>query len=155
MPALRMHVEQPLRQLGHLGDAAGDRDARHGMVADVFQHAADEIAHVDQLHLVQAVQLLHGQLGSVAGGAGDMGEAHGAGDVDAAMDGVNPGRAGIGDDDAGRAEDRDAADDAEARVERALGHPVAAGNGNLDLEIGALAGDLAHRPRRSSCAAPG
>ena len=42
-------------------------------------------------------------------------------DVDAAMDRVDPGRAGIGHDDAGGAEDRQAADDAEPAVERSLG----------------------------------
>ena len=106
--ALGMNVEQALRELGHLGDAAGDRHARHGMIAKIFQHAAYEIAHVDELYLVQAVEFLHGGLGSVAGGAGDVGEPHGAGDVDTAMDGVNPGRARVRDDDAGGAEDGDA-----------------------------------------------
>ena len=63
----------------------------------------------------QAVELLHGRLGGRAGRAGDVVEARGAGDVDAAMDRVDPGRAGIGHDDAGGAEDRQAADDAEPR----------------------------------------
>ena len=51
-----------------------------------------------------------------AGGAGDMREARGARHVDAAMDRVDPGRAGIGHDDAGRAEDRQSADNAEPPV---------------------------------------
>ncbi len=51
-----------------------------------------------------------------------------------------------GNDDARRAEDRDAAQNAEARVERALGHLLAVGHGDLDLEVGVLAGDLARSP---------
>ncbi len=98
--------------------------------------------------LVQGVQLLRGDLGGVAGGAGDMGEPHGAGDVDAAMDGVNPGRAGIGMTMPGRSEDRDAAQNAEARVERALGHRLAAGHGDLDLDVGGLAGRLGDGPQQ-------
>ena len=47
-PATRMQVEEALRQFGHLGDAAGDRDAIDGVLAQVFQHAADEVAHVNQ-----------------------------------------------------------------------------------------------------------
>ena len=46
--APRMQVEQALRELGHLAEAAGDGDARHRVRAQIFQHAADEIAHVDQ-----------------------------------------------------------------------------------------------------------
>ena len=88
-------------------------------------------------------QLLHGDLGGIAGRAGDMGKAHGARHIDAAMDGVNPGRAGIGDDDAGRAEDRYAAENAEAAVERALRHLLAVRHGDLDLDVGALARHLA------------
>ena len=56
--ALGMNVEHALRELGHLGDPAGDADAGHRMGADVFQHAANEIAHVDQRDLGQAVQPL-------------------------------------------------------------------------------------------------
>ena len=64
------------------------------------------------------------------------------------MDRVDPGRAGIGDHDAGGAEDRQAADDAEPRVQRLRRHLLAAGNGNLDLDIAARArarGDLGDR----------
>ena len=60
---------------------------------------------------------------------GDVVEAHGARHVDAAMDGVDPGRAGIGHDDAGRAEDRQPADDARAgRSACCCGERLAAGN---------------------------
>ena len=53
---------------------------------------------------------------------------------------MDPGRAGIGHDDAGGAEDRQAADDAEPAVERLRGQRFAAGNGDLDLGIGRAAG---------------
>ncbi len=140
-----MQVEQALGELGHLADAAGDGDARHGVRAQIFEHAADEIAHVDQRDLGQAVQLLHRGLGGRAGRAGDVGEARGARDIDAAMDRMDPGRAGIGHDDAGGAEDRQAADDAEPPVEGLGGQRLAAGNGDLDLDVAGIAvggGDL-------------
>ena len=70
--------------------------------------------------------------------------AAGAGDVDAAMDGMDPGRARIGHDDAGRAEDRKAPDNAEAPVGGALGDLRPAGNRNLDVEVDADAEPLRH-----------
>ena len=137
--APRMQVEQALGELGHLADAAGDGDARHGVRAQIFEHAADEIAHVDQRGFGKVVQLLHGGLGSRAGRSGDMRKARGAGDVDAAMDRMDPGRAGIGHDDAGGAEDRQSADDAEPPVEGLGGQRLAAGNGDLDLDVAGIA----------------
>ena len=88
---------------------------------------------------------MHGGLGCRAGRAGDVREARGAGDIDAAMDRMDPGRAGIGHDDAGGAEDRQSADDAEPPVEGLGGQRLAAGNGDLDLDIAGIAvrgGDL-------------
>ena len=84
-------------------------------------------------------------------------EAGGARDVDAAMDRMDPGRAGIGHDDAGGAEDRQSADDAEPPVEGLCGQRLAAGNGDLDLDIAGIAmrrGNLGDRRRASSGAAP-
>ena len=158
LPRARMQVEQALRELRHLGEAAGDGDPRHGMAAQIFQHAADEIAHVDQRDLGQAVQPLHRRLGGVPGRAGDMVEAGGARDIDAAMDRVDPGRAGIGHDDAGRAEDRQPADDAEPAVERLARQLLAAGDRDLDLDIAGVAvrrGDLGDRRRASSARGTG
>jgi len=40
--ALGVQVEQPLRQLGHLGDAARHRDARSGCARICLSMAADE-----------------------------------------------------------------------------------------------------------------
>ena len=64
LAALGVQIGQALRQLGHLGDAAGDGDARHRMAAQIFQHAADEVAHVDQRDLRQIVELLRARLGT-------------------------------------------------------------------------------------------
>ena len=72
--------------------------------------------------------------------SGDVGEPRGAGDVDAALDRMNPGRARIGHDDAGGAEDRQAADDAEPAVERLRRQRLAARDRNLDLGVGGAAG---------------
>ena len=74
------------------------------------------------------------------------------------MDRINPRRAGIGRDDAGRAEDRQAAENAEPSVQRALGDFFAARHGDLDLRVGAdriVRGDFAyfgadHLARRGS-----
>ena len=63
--ALGMQIEQALRELGHLADAAGDGHPRHRMLAQIFEHAADEVAHVDERDLRQIVQLLHRRLGGV------------------------------------------------------------------------------------------
>ncbi len=135
-PALGMKVEPALRQLGHLRHAAGDGHACNRMRAQVFQHAADEIAHLDQGGFLQPVQLLHRQFGVAPGGAGDVVQADGAGDVYAAMDAVDPGGAGKRNDDAGGAEDRQAADDAEARVQRALRQGLAIGDGDFHDQVG-------------------
>ena len=92
-----------------------------------------------------------------AGRAGDVGEAGGAGDIDAAVDRVDPGRAGIRHDDAGGAEDREAADDAEPAIERLGGERFAAGDRDLDLDIAARlrrGRDLGDGGRGSSGAAP-
>ena len=53
---------------------------------------------------------------------------------------MDPGRARIRHDDAGGAEDRQAADDAEPAVERFCRQRFAAGNRNLDLGVGGAAG---------------
>ena len=58
---------------------------------------------------------------------------------------MDPGRTGIGHDDAGGAEDRQAADDAETAVERLRRKRFAAGNGNLDLDVNLDAGGAAGR----------
>src|ERR1700752_3852232 len=64
-----------------------------------------------------------------------MADARGAGDIDAAMNGLDPGGAGIRHDNAGRAEDGQAAHNAKPGIERALGDFFAARNRDLDDDI--------------------
>ena len=154
--ALRMEIELALGELGHFRRAAGDGDARDRMRAQIFQQAADEIAHVDQRVVGQPIELADGPLGRVAGRRADMLEAARARHVHAAMDRVNPGRARIGHDDAGGAEDRQAADDAEPPVGGAQGDFLSARHRDFDHGVGADAeplGDFGeigadHRARR-------
>lgn len=91
-----MQVEHALRQLSHLGHTARYRDARNRVIAQIFEHAADEVSHVDQLHFMHGVVLLDRNLGRVARRTSDVAEPHSTGNVDASVDGMNPARAGIG-----------------------------------------------------------
>ena len=139
-PRLECRSVKPCASLVILATPPAMVTRGHRMPAQIFEHAADEVAHVDQRDLRQAVELLHAGLGARAGGAGDVGQAGGARDFDAGMDRMNPSRARIGHDDAGGAEDRQAADDAEPAVERLRRQRFAAGNRNLDVRIGGAAG---------------
>ena len=145
-----MQVQMAGRELGELGEAAGQRDPRDRVAAQIFERAADEIAHVDQRELGQTIERLDGALRGRAGGRGDMGQARRARHVDAAVDRMDPRRAGIGDDDAGRAEDREAADDAEPAVGGPPRQDLAARDRDRDLEIAGIA--LIARDRRDQLA---
>ena len=59
----------------------------------------------------------------------------GAGDVDPAVDGVNPGGARKWHDDTGGPQDRKAAKDSKPRIERLFRQRLAAGNGDFDDEV--------------------
>ena len=118
------------------------------MGLQIFQRAADEVAHVDERRLGQVVHLLHGGFRRGSGGRRDVLQAAGARDIDAAVDRMNPRRARIGNDDAGGAEDRQAADNAEAPVQRLLRERRAVRNGDLHLDVARVAvrgGDLGDR----------
>ena len=56
--AFGMQIGEPLRQFGHLRDAARDGDPWHRMPPQIFEHAADEVAHVDQRDVRQRRELL-------------------------------------------------------------------------------------------------
>ncbi len=133
--ALRMQVEHTLGQLGHLGEAARHRDALDRVPAQVFQHAADEVAHVDDGRVRKVVERLDGLLGCVSRGTRHVVEAERPRHVDAAVDRVDPGRAGVGHHDARGPEDRQAAHDAEPAVQRPLGQLLAARDRDLHLGI--------------------
>ena len=106
-----------------------------GRSAQIFEQPADEIAHLDQRMIGQTVERADGGLGGFARRRADMRASARTGDVDAAVDRVDPGRAGIGHDDPGRAEDRQAADDAEPAVGGALGDLRAARHRDLDAHV--------------------
>ncbi len=153
--ALRMQIKQALCELGHLREPARNRHLGHGMGAQIFEHPANEIAHIDECGLRQAIELLYRCFRTRAGRARDQGMAGGTRDIDAAANGIDPRRAGIGHDNAGGPEDREASDDAEPQVERLLRERFAARDCKLDLDIAAAArrrrdfcdGLAQHRPR--------
>ena len=102
--ALGVKIGETLRKLGHFADAAGDSEPRHRMAAQIFEHPANEIAHVDQRNVGKAVKLLCGGLGAGAGGADDMSKTRSARNIDAAMNRVDPCGTGIRHDDSRGAE---------------------------------------------------
>jgi hypothetical protein len=135
LAAPRMQVHRPLRHLRELAEAAGHRHPVDRMGAKIFQHAADEVAHVDQCRIVQAVKPLDGGFRGRAGGPGHVAQPGGARHVDALMNGGNPRRARKRMHDPGGAEDRQTAEDAEARVPGFLRQRLSARHRNLDLHI--------------------
>ena len=114
------------------------------MLVQIFEQPANEIAHFDQRRLGQIIERADRAFGRGAGRRGDMRNPAGARHVDPAMNAVDPGGAGIGHDDSGRPQHRQAADNAEPPVERVLRHLLAAGNGNLDQRV-SLDAKLARR----------
>ena len=131
----RMEVEKALAEFGHLGETAGDRHFGDLVFAQIFQHAAYKIAHFDQRNVRQPVQRLYRRFRSRAGRAGDMGKPGRAGDIYPAMNRVDPCGAGIGHDNPRRAQNREAADDAEPGIERSLGDFFAAWNRDFDGRV--------------------
>src|SRR5579885_992074 len=107
-----MEIEMALRQFRKLAESARNGEARHRMPPQVFEKRPHEITHVDQRYLGQTVEPLYRPLRGTAGGARDVRDSRGARDVDAPMDRMDPGRAGIRDHHARGAQDREAADDA-------------------------------------------
>ena len=134
-PALGMEVEQSLPELRHLGETACNRDPWDWMMLQIFQHAADEIAHFDQGRVGQGMHALDSGLRRRTSCAGDVLKSGGASDVDPAMDRVNPGGAGEWNDDPGGSEDRKAADNTKPRIERLLSQGFAAGDRDLDEDV--------------------
>ncbi len=131
----RMEIEKALAELGHFGKASGDRHFGDLVRAQIFQHAAYKIAHLDQRDVRQSMQHLDRRFRSRAGRSGDMGKPGGAGDIDPAMNRVDPCGAGIGHDNPRGAQDREAADDAEPPVQRSLCDFFAAWNRDFDGHV--------------------
>ena len=116
--AFGMQVEPSLRELGHLGEAAGEGQPLHRMAPQVFQHAADEVAHVDEGEVRQRVMRLDrsSEVRPVAAATWVRPVAR-ATSMPRWMR-VDPGGAGIRDDDARGAEDREPAANAQPPVQR-------------------------------------
>lgn len=112
-----VHVEHPLGELRHLGDATSNRYPFDRVAAQIFQHAADEIPHVDQRGLGQFIQRLSRFFRGVPGSAEHVSAAGRTRHVNASPDGVDPGRAGKRDNDARGAENGDTPENAESAVE--------------------------------------
>src|SRR6202042_3235643 len=90
--ALRMQIELAFGELGHLRWAASDGEARDGMLTQVFQQPADEIAHLDQRMIGQAVKGADGALGGLSSRGADVSATAGARHIHATVDRVDPGR---------------------------------------------------------------
>jgi hypothetical protein len=133
--AFGMHIQHALGELRHLRDTAGDRHPLDRMAAQIFEHTADKISHIDQGDLPQAVIGCHGLLGRIAGRACNMGKSCSTGDIDASPDRMDPCRAGEWNDDSGRAEDGDPAEDTEPRVQGFFRQQFTTGDGDLHLQI--------------------
>src|ERR1700736_3172352 len=143
-----MEIEQSLPKLCHFGKTSGDGDAWDGVSLRIFQHAADEVAHVDERGFGKTMQLPNSHLGSRPSGASDVLEAARACHVDTAVDGVDPGRAGIGHDNPGRPQDRKSTKNAETRIERSGGERFSTGNREFDDNV--AGGPEALRPFANS-----
>ena len=130
-----VHVEHPLGELRHLGDATSNRYPFDRVAAQIFQHAADEIPHVDQRGLGQFIQRLSRFFRGVPGSAEHVSAAGRTRHVNASPDGVDPGRAGKRDNDARGAENGDTSENAESAVEGFFRKFLAVPNGNFNFEI--------------------
>ena len=133
--AVRMKVEQTLRKLGHFAYAARDRHPRDRMPTQVFEHAADEIPHVDQRDLGETVEFLHRRFRLATGRARDVGETSRMRHIDAALDRMNPGCARIRHHDAGGAQDRQTTHNAEPGIERLSSEAFPVRDADLHFDI--------------------
>ncbi len=131
----RMEVEKALAEFDHFGEAAGYRHLGDVVRAQIFQHAAYKIAHLDQADIRQPMQRLDSGFRSRAGRSGDMGKPGRAGDIDPAMNRIDPRGAGKRHDNPCRAQDREAANNAEPPVERSLGDFFASWNRDFDGHV--------------------
>ena len=134
--AVGVQVQMPRRELGELAEAAGEAEPRHRPPAEIFEQRAREVAHVDHGVRRQAEQRLQRRFRAASGGRSDMVEAGGARHIHAAMDRMDPGRAGIGDDDARGAQHRKPAHDAQPFVGGLQRQRFAVPDADLDLDIG-------------------
>ena len=93
----------PSSEFGQLAKTAGDRDFGDRVGAEIFQRAAGKISHIQYGGGLKPIKFGRSFFRGFAGTGRDMGDVGRAGNIDALMDGGDPGRAGIGDNDAGGA----------------------------------------------------
>src|SRR5574343_111307 len=126
---------QALAHLGQLVDHGADRDVRYAALDGAGKGGLDEVAHLHETGFVQPRQLAHGEfLGAPAGGEHQVVLPLVDRNIDGLDDAGAEGGGRIGADDAGGAEDGNAAEDAEPRVQCLLGHFVAAGHRDGDFQ---------------------
>ena len=135
-----MKVQQALAELGHFGKTAADGNNRHGMLFEIFQHAAGKIAHIDQSDVGQSMKALNGFLRRMPRRPRNMGDAGGPRHIDAAMDRRDPSCAGKRDHNAGRSQNGKAADNAEPTIQRAKCQLLSAGDSDFNDHIARAAG---------------
>ena len=85
-----MKIEMSGPELGEFGKAASNGQPVDRVTAQILQCASHEITHVYQGVIGQAVKALDGALRGRASCRCDMVETSGAGDIDPAMDRVDP-----------------------------------------------------------------
>ena len=87
-----MKVHRTLRQLCQLADATTDRQARHGMLAEIFQQTAREIPHVEHRVIGQTIEPLHDPFRRRTRAARNMGRVPCPRHIDPTMDRRDPRR---------------------------------------------------------------
>src|ERR1700740_157770 len=111
-----MQIEMSGGELGEFGETAGEGQACDWMGAQIFQCRSDKVAHIDQRVVGKAVKTLNRLLRGRACRGSNVIEAGSTSDIDSAVNRMDPGSAGIGDDDSRRAKDRQPSDDPQPRV---------------------------------------
>ena len=104
----------------------------------MLEHRAHKVAHFDQGDFRQVVDTAHGVFTGVAGAGGDMQVAIGFGHVDALVDRGDIGRAGERTDDAAGAQNRQSAENAQARIHGFQGQGFTVLNIDGDVKAAAV-----------------
>ena len=111
-----MQIHVTLRKLGQFAKAPANGDARYGMLSQILQHPAGEVAHVQHVRVLQSIMRLHGFFRCRSRAAGDMCPSGCASNIYAAMNRVYPRRARIWRNNAGGAQNRKSAFNSEPAV---------------------------------------
>ena len=144
MPAVQVHV--PGSQLADLAKAAAHTEFGHGHLAQVLEHGPDEVAHFDQGDFRQRVDLAHAVFAGIACARGDMSVAIGVGHIETLVDGGDVRRTGERPHDTTGAENRQAAEDAQARVHGFQRQPCAIANVDGNFEPACVAHRFCQAP---------